>query len=1058
MNARNSWPKAALYSVVTVLFSTLLILITYRSIRTHDNISATERARLQEDQPSTLSSVKNDTNIDWASAYGKLRLAFEKNQGQAARDVQYVSHGKGYGLVLTAQEAVLLLHHSDLERDAAIQRTATIRNVHSAHLAEKISLVRMHLEGSNSAPQIEASDRLPGRTNYFIGSDPKNWHTDIPAYAQVKYTGVYPGVDLVFYGNQGRLEYDFILAPGAEPSAIKMNLEGADHLKVNSLGDLVLSVSGGEVTLQKPVVYQQVNGSRRELAGKYLLEGQHRVSFSVANYDHSEPLILDPVLNYSSYLGGAGKDSGFGIAVDGQGDAFVVGTTFSTDFPTTTNAFNKGPLIVNTKGAVFVTELNPAGTQELYSTYLAGSGGDSAAAIALDASGKIYVTGQTFSINFPTTSNALKAAPLTNVSGVGFISKLDPSVSGTGSLVYSSYLGGTNGDFGSAIAVDAGGNAYVTGITNSAAGTGPTQFAVTSGAFQSALSGTAGNAFLSRIDTTKSGTASLIYSTYLGGNGANSASLGFGDGGFGVAVDSSSAAYIAGVTTSTNFPTTAATAFQATAPQAVTLGTAFVAKIDTSGAKTGSASLLYSTYLGGEKSDFGLAIALGPNNVAYVTGTTSSLSFPTFAGAFQRTGSASGAAFISLIDTGLTGSASLKYSTFLGSSSTGYGIRADAAGNAYVAGQTSSALFPVTSSAFQPTLATGAGANGFISKLSPGGQGASDLLYSSYFGGKGSANTDGVNALAIDASNNAYITGTTYSTTLPVFPPGAFQTALKGPSDALVAKLTLIPVVGLSPASLSFGGQFLTTTSAGQSVTLTNNGNAALTISVATTGDFAQTSNCGSSVAAGGNCTLTVTFTPTVLGTRTGTLTITHNASGSPQTVALTGAGWDFTVSAPATLNVAQGAMGTATVTVTPKGGFNAAVTLACSGPPALATCTITPASVTSADGVTPATAQLSLTTTALAPPVSVPSPPFSLPQVVPVISAFMLILVFLLPRLEFRTRLRLGMGAATLCFIVLAGCGGGSHPTTPKGTSNLTITATSGSTSHSTTIALTVQ
>jgi hypothetical protein len=1064
MNTKNSGTRVAMHSVVAVLFSTILIFAAFRIAEIRHGHTAAEQQRMLGDQASKLSSAKNDKDLGWTAAYGKLPLAFEKNQGQTAPEVRYISHGKGYGLVLTSQEAVLLLRHSNPSPASPLQPKATLRHSSLTRQAEKVSIVRMHLEGANSAPQIEASDRLPGRANYFIGNDPKNWLTDIPSYARVKYTGVYPGVDLVFYGNQSRLEYDFVVAPGADPSAIRMNLEGANQLRINAQGDLVLSVSGGEVTLQKPVVYQQLNGARHEIAGAYLLAGKHGVSFAVANYDRSEPLVLDPVLNYSSYLGGSSDDSGFGIAVDSQGDAFVTGTTFSTDFPPTTNAFNKGPLAVNTKGAVFVTELNPAGTQQIYSSYLAGSGGDSGLGIALDSSGKIYVTGKTSSTDFPTTSNALKPGPLSpNASGTSFVSKIDPAASGASSLVYSSYLGGPNGDYGAAIAADAGGNAYITGFTNSIAGSGPTAFPTTSGAFQSSLSNTLGNAFLSRIDTTKSGSASLIYSTYLGGNGVNATkpgSVGFGDGGFGVAVDSTSAAYIVGITTSTNFPTTATTAFQAAAPQAATLGTIFVSKIDTSGGKTGPASLLYSTYLGGENSDFGLAIALGPSNVAYVTGTTNSLNFPALPGAYQTKGNAIGAAFISLVDTGQTGSTSLKYSTFLGGvgGNTAYGIRVDAAGNAYVAGQTSSPSFPVTSGAFQPTLATTAGADAFISVLNPGGKGAADLIYSTYFGGKGSGSTtDTANAIAIDAANNAYITGTTYSTNMPVFPnPGAFRTTLNGPSDAFVAKLTLVPVVGLAPTTLTFSGQALTTTSAAQSVTLTNNGNAALAIaSVVVAGDFAQTNTCGASVAAGATCTFSVTFAPTVLGSRTGTLTITHNASGSPQTIALAGTGLsDFRLSAPSTLNVAQGSSGTATVTVTPLGGFNGAVALACSGAPALASCTISPSSVTPSDGVTPVTATLSLTTTALLPPQSIPAPPVSMLRVVSLCLAVMLLLSLSFTR---EYRVRLGMVAAMFFFVVLAGCGGDSRPKTPKGTSTLTITATSGSLSHSATVALTV-
>jgi hypothetical protein len=1077
MNTKDLWTRIASYLFACMLLS-LLSLAVFRGAEICHSRTATELTRLLAYQPSRLSSTQND--IDWIAAYGKLPMVFEKNQGQTANTVRYIAHGKGYELFLTGQEVALLLRSSN--PPIVSTRTATFRNSRPARQAEKTSVIRINFEEANTAPQVDAVEQLAGRVNYFTGNSPKDWYTDIPTYGRVKYTGLYPGVDLIFYGNQSRLEYDFLIGPGAAPSAIKMNLEGADNLRINPKGDLVLSVFGAEVTLQKPVVYQQVGGTRHEIGCRYILAGKHDIGFSVDAYDRTQPLVLDPVLNYSSYLGGSSNESGSGIAVDAQGDAFVTGTTFSTDFPTTANAFNKGPLALNTKGAVFVTELNPSGTQQIFSSYLAGSGGDFGMAIALDPFGKIYLAGQTFSIDFPTTSNALKPGPLAaNTSGTSFVSKIDPTISGNGSLIYSSYLGGLNGDSANAITTDANGNAYVTGLTNSQAGLTPIAFPVTSGAFQSALSNTNGNAFISRIDMTKSGSASLIYSTFLGGNGANAtnpASVGFGDGGFGIAVDSLGAAYIVGVTTSTDFPTTN-TAFQTTKPPAATVGTTFVSKIDTTGGKSGTASLLYSTYLGGEASDFGLSIALDPKNVAYVTGTTSSLSFPTFPGAFQTAGNTSGTAFVSLLDTTLSGSTSLKYSTFLGGpgSTTAFGIRVDAAGTAYVAGQTNSTSFPVTSGAFQTTLAAGAGADAFISQLNPGGKGAADLIYSTYFGGKGNGGTtDTANAIAIDGSNNVYITGTTYSTNLPTFPnPGAFQTSLNGSSDAFIAKLTLLPTVTISPMSLNLGTAFVGTTTAGGTVTLTNNSNKALTINsvnvVATNPpasnvDFGISSNtCSGSIPSGASCSVIVTFKPSVASAESASLVFTNSDSSSPQSVGLSGTGSniapDFTVNTPAALTVKQGSTGTATVTVTPIGAFKSAVSLDCTGAPALATCTIVPATVTPTDGVTPVTAQLSVTTQALVPPQSRPASPISIPRVLPVFLA--LILLLLVFRQESQTRTRLRMTFAVLFFIILAGCSAQSNPpaipkpVTPTGTTNLTITAKSGTLSHTVTVSLTV-
>jgi len=382
--------------------------------------------------------------------YGKLPLSFEENVGQTAQEVRYVSHGAGYKLFLTPREAVLALSAPVSYDLSPLHRFETLRALQRAIRARTMTTVRMRFEGANPAAQISATDQLLKKSNYFIGSDRQKWHTEVPSYARVKYAGIYPGVDLVFYGNQRRLEYDFIVAPGADPKAIRLNLEGVRKLRINAHGDVVLSVAGGEVVLQRPVVYQMVNGERHEIAAAYGLAKGHQVTFSVPDYDRNEPLILDPVLNYSTYLGGTSGEGfapGLGIAVDAAGNAFVAGTTTSTDFSTTATGFNPGPLGSNPNGEIFVTEINPSGTAEVYSTYLAGSTREIGAALALDPSGKIYVTGQSSSSDFPTTSNALKQSPNASNLNVGtsFIAKIDPTLSGAASLVYSSYIGGTGG-------------------------------------------------------------------------------------------------------------------------------------------------------------------------------------------------------------------------------------------------------------------------------------------------------------------------------------------------------------------------------------------------------------------------------------------------------------------------------------------------------------------------------------------------------------------------------------------------------------------------------------
>jgi hypothetical protein len=371
-------------------------------------------------------------------------LRFEENQGQTAREVRFVSHGSGYELFLTPQEAVLALHPARRLDLSPTHRAAYFKAQRDARRATKTAVLRMRLANANKATKIAGIDPLPGRVDYFLGQDPSNWRTNVPSYARVKYADVYPGVDLIFYGNQRRLEYDFIVAPGADPKAIALNVEGSRKLRVNSRGDLLVTVSGGEVQFQKPLVYQQIGGERREIAGNYAITGDHQVTFAVAKYDSSKPLIVDPVLVYSTYLGGELDDTGQAIAVDSLGDAVVAGTTLSLQFPTTTGAFTQSPLASNPNGVVFVTKTNPAGTILFYSSYVGGSGGDSGLGIAVDPSGNICVTGETFSTDFPTTTNALKPGPNAgNASGTSFVFEINPNISGPSSLVYSSYIGGT---------------------------------------------------------------------------------------------------------------------------------------------------------------------------------------------------------------------------------------------------------------------------------------------------------------------------------------------------------------------------------------------------------------------------------------------------------------------------------------------------------------------------------------------------------------------------------------------------------------------------------------
>ena len=385
-------------------------------------------AQSSEDRAGTRSLV---------GSYTKLPLNFEPNHGQINSRVNFLSRGSGYSLFLTSTEAVLVLPRAE-----SIQNTK-----------DEQAVLRMQLIGSNPEPHVIGLDELSGRSNYLTGNDPRKWHTDVPTYARVKYQDVYPGVDLIFYGNQRRLEYDFIVSPGADSEGITVSFSGADGLEVNAQGDLVLRIGDAQIHQQKPTVYQEADGTRQAIAGGYVLKG-NQVGFQLASFDATRPLVIDPV--FSTYWGGTGIDRGLGIAVDSSGNAYVTGYTLSTNFPTV-NALKEAPAPDNTDA--FVVKLDAAGSALVYSTYLGGRGLDEGHSIAADAAGHAYVTGSTVgSEDFPTV-NAFQEVPASGDFDA-FVAKLSPTGS---ALVYSTFLGGSGSErwrFGS-IAVDNAGNAYV---------------------------------------------------------------------------------------------------------------------------------------------------------------------------------------------------------------------------------------------------------------------------------------------------------------------------------------------------------------------------------------------------------------------------------------------------------------------------------------------------------------------------------------------------------------------------------------------------------------------
>src|SRR5438876_1216297 len=414
--------------------------------------------------------------------YGTLPLSFETNRGQTDPQVKFLSRGPHHMLFLTSDEAVMVFMTPE---PSAKGEPAMVKPEKRARATP--TALRMRFADANPQARVQGQEELPGKANYFTGNDPTKWRTNVPTYAKVRYDNLYPGIDLIYHGNHHQLEHDFVVRPEADPSSIALSIQGADTVEVDAQGDLVLHTAAGPIRLRKPVFYQEVKGVRKEIPGGYVIKDSHQVGFWVAAYDASRPLIIDPVLSYSTFLGGSGIDEGLGIAVDASGNAYVTGLTDSTDFPTTTGALQ------TTSGGfddVFVTKLDPTGSTLVYSTYLGGSGTDDVSGIAVDASGNAYLTGVTDSTNFPTATEAFQPA-FGGAGGYAFVTKLDPTGA---ALLYSTYLGGTGSDQGNGIAVDAAGNFYVTGVTDSA--NFPTM-----GALQTAFGGAA-DVFVAKFATT----------------------------------------------------------------------------------------------------------------------------------------------------------------------------------------------------------------------------------------------------------------------------------------------------------------------------------------------------------------------------------------------------------------------------------------------------------------------------------------------------------------------------------------------------------------------------
>lgn len=665
-------------------------------------------------------------------------LAFEANQGQTDPQVKYMARGNGYTVFLTASEAVLALHSASQpgEKPAA-------NNPANQTGKDRSAAIRLQLIGGNTHSPVSATSPLPSHSNYFIGNDPSRWHAGVPEYARVSFRDAYPGVEMAYYGVQKQLEFDFIVAPGASTDPIRLGVTGANRISTDRAGNLVLASSAGNVTLHKPVAYQNKNGERQPVDARFKLQADNQVSFELGRYDRGRELVIDPSVTYATYLGGTAEDDGHAVAVDGSGNLWVTGQTKSVDFPTAHPLYNAN------KGSfdVFVSEFSSTGAL-VYSTYIGGSNDDSGNGIAISGTGGVYIAGGTKSSDFPFKSGFQSALN-------GTLNAFVLELNSTGSaLTYSTFLGGTGSDVANGIALDGSGNAYVVGSATS------TDFPT-----KNPLANETAGGFVTELNPTGN---ALVYSSLLGAGPTDFASA--------VAVDSQGNAYVTGATQSSSFFTTTG-AYQTTYAG---LYDAFVTVIKTSG--TG---LVYSTLLGGSANDQGLGIAVDSSQDAYVTGSTSSSNFPLGVSRLQATLKGTQNAFVSELN---PAGAQLLYSTYLGGSGSdaGLAIAVDSSQNAYVTGVTGSSDFP-TANATQTQ--SGGQNDAFISEINTGG---STLLFSTYLGGSNNENTSTTSGggslagIAVDSATNIYVTGSTASTDFPTV--SAEQTTAGGTGDAFVAK------------------------------------------------------------------------------------------------------------------------------------------------------------------------------------------------------------------------------------------------------------------------------
>ncbi|WP_378953204.1 SBBP repeat-containing protein [Pelosinus sp. sgz500959] len=794
-----------------------------------------------------------------------LPIYFQLNRGQNNPEVKFLAQASGYNLLLTPSATVIILKPS-------------------ADTQASTAVLQLEMSGANEHPQLFGVEELPSKVNYFVGDTPDKWLTNIPTYAKVKYQNIYPGIDILYSFNELQLEWDFIVHPGANPDLIILNFARNDKICLDDYGNLLLTLGKEQIRISKPIIYQESSLQRSSVLGNYTLNG-HQVGFQLGNYDSTKLLVIDPILEYSTYLGGLNEDKGYGIATDSTGNVYVTGLTWSSwtnplGFPI------KNPYQADNAGTynAFITKIDPTGLL-VYSTYLGGSNADTASSIAVDINSNIYVTGSTCSTDFP-TKNPIQVS--NNGNWDAFVTKINATGN---ALIYSTYLGGTQDDGGYGIVVDQAGSAYVTGYTQSSSAY-PPGFP-TKNSIQSDNNSIypLNDAFVTKINAD----GSLGYSTYLGGSK--------NDIGFSITVDQAGNAYVTGSTMSVppnGFPITPG-CFQ---PGFGGNTDAFITKFNVDG------SLGYSSYLGGNIYDAGLSVTVDSSSNTYITGYTSSTNFPT-KNPFQASSNGDFDVFVTKVN---TDGSSLVYSTYLGGTSDdiGYGITVDANKYAYVTGSTySSGIHSPPGFPIKNFIQAGGSSvypfnDAFITKIKPDG---SALIYSTYLGGK---SYDEGHSIATDSNGNTYVTGFTFSSwsTSPSDPPpgppgfpikNPLQANNNGPWDVFVLKLTAVSTLTMSqsasPDPLLLGQNLI------YHITVTNNGpdlatNVIVTDTLPPDVDFVSVStgcnqNSGIVTCNLGilepdlSITITITIKPKHAGIITNTATVTSRQS-NPVTTILT--------------------------------------------------------------------------------------------------------------------------------------------------------------------------